>query len=311
MESIQKVIEWISQNHSKYNIRIEQDNWVSEYIQGPYHYTTYIEHDGISTYGISFDFNEDLAILKSFSEAIERYFTRRLKLKNTNGCSVHLTQDRAKLNAEHEILERDAFLTNFYTQYSCSRLKSKFFDLKLKSLEKQIVNLGGSTSFHELKSADNCTITVCFLRPSKEHGVIIGAKYGRNKQLPALLEVLLDFIYFLKGNNKTVSFNEFINLEDPNFRDHLALSLNKEYFSSFLSRVDFSSTQCIQVPFKFQHNIYDLSESIFEGLPMFFCHAESNELQTLYSGVPTPKKMNLNRLNVNFEDIAKIVHIFS
>lgn len=89
------------------------------------------------------DFSEDIAIAKTISELMERaimldYFSNISKLNldlikptTSNGWAAHPVELEAKIRAVFELLERDAVLTQWYSQ-------TPFFEINTSSLSKYI-----------------------------------------------------------------------------------------------------------------------------------------------------------------------------
>jgi hypothetical protein len=286
-------------------LEIECADWIGELFNGWTDICCKLKRDGreIVTWGAAP--SEDLALLKAFSEAIERSVFLNEGSVTSNGFAAHLTRSEARSNALNELIERDLFLCHFLTGTPFTALRrdvlqdnafvnvqtfSKKLDLRIRYFQ-----LGKSGV---LCAADG-------LHSDVRSGFVIGSSYKDNINqsfLSATIEALRQ-AYFNErlrrsGSLRALSLNEFLSLPEPDFADHGALALNVAYaemicplfdFASSensISEIDIGSVSFVDLPW------------IFEGdCPFFISKATSQLAQTMFLGSPVASVLNFSRLH--------------
>ncbi len=139
------------------------------------------------------EYNEELAALKAFSEFFERlgglifniqseFLKNKERVRSTNGCAAHFSIKKAKEKSYFELIERDAFLSHWYTRTQADKLECPLF---MRSFLNKISSLNFNLNFYNLISADKRSKTIlCLIKREKyveeRFNVFLGLSSGTN-----------------------------------------------------------------------------------------------------------------------------------
>ena len=115
MANTQEAIAWILLNSDKLRLKIKNKDWIKEVFPDYVDVACSIQLDLNlpESFGSGAAPSQDLALCKSFAEALEREAVFETKMKTSNGFAAHLDQKNAEINASNELLERHLFLSRF------------------------------------------------------------------------------------------------------------------------------------------------------------------------------------------------------
>lgn len=320
------MIDFISENKEKLNIKIEKLLWPDKYRFSITDIEFRFSIDGQTYSGRGTSFDSNLSLTKALSEAIERYMVKNLKKENSNGVAVHPVEAYAKQSAINELKERDLFLCHHLTNTPMKLLLIGGLDNNCQAildfLEKYYVNV----KVFQMGSVNENTICVILDGrncSTDKFGIIIGASYSEdlNSSIEkAMLEALIDFVSILENGVRSISLDEFNQLEYVAPEDHLKVARNIDYANSYFDILEQGKAGSF---IRNEHdNTCEISiESIkigkmFDNLDLKMFQAKSDKLQSLYFGKTTNEYLNMKRLkqfkgtSFSTKDINRLPHPF-
>jgi len=322
--------DWILNHREALKLEITETLWPEKYEIDLCDTRAQIKIEDKTYFGSGSDNIKDLAILKSFSEAVERFYLLKSKLKTSNGISCHINYDLAFQTSKNELLERDLFLCHFLTKTPFlpvsppPEFSAKFLTSRLKSqFELEKIEIDFFTSNRKMKNVEFLVRAINGLNCIKPFGLIIGSaaktefnfQYGLHELFEkSFIEAMRQFDFHYNMNPiQTLSINEFSKLKVQTFNDHAKLGLSTDYANKiqFLFDRSFELTKKASMPKSLdvkEMNSNDLyfSETLkyssenhdagFLNLPLRVLGLECSELQNLFTGTTTIDKINLARL---------------
>jgi len=120
----EKLSQWILSNAKNLNLKIIHLDWTKKYFEHLYDLVVSIQINSEKFEGRGADYNKDIALLKGFSEAMERFICKSNKISSI-GVAAHYNQDLAKENALFEFMERYSIAYHFENQIGMKRLSKK------------------------------------------------------------------------------------------------------------------------------------------------------------------------------------------
>lgn len=239
MDDFQRVINWINKKENSHKIVVEYYSWGLDFNPPIYDITIKIKTE--NTYiGRGTDFNEKIAFLKAFSEAVERSLIKLNKLKSSNGVSIHFNSIKAKNNSRNELIERDCFFYHYltYQQFEPANFKSKKISEVIRDLKSGYIN----THFYYMTNQNNYQSVLCIidgLDYLKPFGVILGSSYESNRtkaEEKSFLEAVRQLYAILnKTHIQNINLKQFL-LSPTKVSNHIKLGLNPDYAKQFLKQ---------------------------------------------------------------------------
>lgn len=301
--------QWLLKHTSVLNFKATKGKWVSEWLPRFHDYQVNISLEGKSYQGHGIDQDEELAMIKALSEAIERAICTKYNI-NSTGVAVHSNIDEAISTAKRELIERDIFLCHFLTNkpfknsYS-SRIDTINMDLIKSKLESYgvFIHLFEMTPTKELFNA--VCISTCPKGKIPYSSIIgLGCEYSlMEAQKKALLECLRNTVWFIKEGHKEnidINCNTFQSKSIHNSEDHHNLYLNKECYP-FIEDLINSNAKSLEQNDIFLNQILCKSlEPVFSVIadaPIYISQASSDKLQNIFYGPTTEEKINFERLS--------------
>lgn len=296
--------EWALKKSDSLGLKIENLNWLQEFLPDWIDLSAKIQVEGKEYYGRGHSQSRDKALLKAIVEAIERAICLET-LETTNGVAAHTELNKAKENAFNELIERDLFLSHFLTATAFEAIEDSIFSLP-KTILDFVQNQNTAVLFYRMKQTNVGTGIVCMISHKSDWGCILGLSFGvddiKDLCLKAFLEGFRQY-YHLQykselGNN--LSLDQFFKKESWNFNSHQSLSLNREYFDqiSFLFKDSAVSPKGI-VNYdieKFIFNVLYSKRKLFDNIPLHIVSCIGNDVQTLTPGPFLPKNISTEGL---------------
>jgi ribosomal protein S12 methylthiotransferase accessory factor YcaO len=120
----EKLSQWILSNAKNLNLKIIHLDWTKKYFEGLYDLVISIEINSEKFEGRGADYDKDIALLKGFSEAIERFVCKSNHISSI-GVAAHYNQDLAKENALFEFIERYSIAYHLKNGIGMKRISTK------------------------------------------------------------------------------------------------------------------------------------------------------------------------------------------
>ena len=226
--------DWVLKNFEKISLEIHDLSWVHDFFPELSDFSSEIKWNGRTYIGRSTREKES-AVRVSLIEAIERAVCIGNQIETTNGVAAHFSQDRARLNARNELLERDLFLSHFITQTPFRRIGNVSVP-NLRQSMNFIEKADDSVAFFKMRPSNLGQGFLCVISGSKRWGGIIGLSFGDDSEenliFKAFLEAFRQYWHLsdIQGLTQSLSIEEFLRQEKWTFDDHRRLALNVAYF---------------------------------------------------------------------------------
>lgn len=299
MESDELVKKTIFELNEKSLIEINQLSWTDLLDEELFDFEVNIKHGQHIFEGRGTDFNGERALLKAYSECLERICCYVNDIDSTNGCAVHSSMEEANINAKNELIERDAFLLYFVSE----------------SLPKEIVGLNKFDDLAKLKNAqiknyvlkENDSIYVVLSIIFSTNFVIAGLGNANNlkaAQLKADIESVRQFVHLVYYDklDKKIKF-PIINFN--NFNDHGNQGFDKKYIQT-LSKVFLSKPQkIIDIDYDEVFCFENKSCDLLKDSGLFFSRCSNKSIFDLTVGDIKISELNNKRLrnyNLSFKN---------
>lgn len=289
---------------------VKEFNWTSEFLPGWKDIEVEFNLGGYSFKGRSLKNDSNKALMTALVESIERSLLLTFNIKNSNGLAGHPNPRVAKENAENELIERDVVLGMFYSGRRYESFEEEVIDKALQNLGfalKHLESRGISFYFYKVRSIRSTFTSICIFDGSKalkRFGInLTSATSGSERDAveKSFIEGLANVIHQdLRDKDEAMSYEDFLNLEDPLPEDHHKLMKNCSFGETILSLYKYNESPAIQpeadiiaeeINWK-SHHLYDA----FEGFDLYFYKATSLEMQGLFWGKPSENNLKLNRL---------------
>ncbi len=225
---------WCLENISKLKLEVKILTWVNLFFPDYYDFFISIEIDNKKIEGQGVDKNKDMAITKAISEAFERsvLFDKDI---TSNGVAAHENLGRAKENARNELIERDLFLSHFYTSTPFLEVNPNEFRIP-RELRKYIEDNHDHVKILKTKKSNYGTTYVAVIYNQKTWGGIISTQICKKANEFEIVKCLISASRTYRyekneGNfNSAISLENFSSLKNHTFRDHQSLAFNASYF---------------------------------------------------------------------------------
>lgn len=332
MANTQEAIAWILLNSDKLRLKIKNKDWIKEVFPDYVDVACSIQLDLNlpESFGSGAAPSQDLALCKSFAEALEREAVFETKMKTSNGFAAHLDQKNAEINASNELLERHLFLSRFLLNKPFLKIPEKVLFENSWYRNVQIWANKNGLRFELYSLGYNGCLALTRGEDARNpFGLVVSTAIKgsiQDSMLGSSIECLRRSYFYLNQesvvDSHSLSLQDFLKIDRPTFGDHGRLGLNIEYSKSLsdlfsneeesLSNID-SGPQLPKIDFQ---NVYLPKIEAYKGCPYAFVQAQSDLLQQMFLGVPNEAKINLNALsrfagrNIDFADINKTPHPF-
>lgn len=312
MENSQ-VIDWILKNKKGLKLQVIHLTGLSEILVGFFDYAIEIFIEGKKYTGRGTDRNEEIAFLKAFSEAFERYFVEDLKLENTSGLSVHSDQFECVNNAKLELIERDVFLCHFLLNGKLNELISD----ETRKIQSDLIRKKIEIKFYSLLSEQSLHCVVAFvgdLKSKLSDKLIfgVGCKRLQTEAVEhAAVESIRDYIDYHE-DPKSISLSSFENLKEWSFVDHKNLGRNKVYSEEYFA----SRIHELKIKIDYINDIKTNEikcDKIFDDFPLCAFRASCEKAQSLWVGKTSNIVINHARLHdiSPNQDYCMLPHFFN
>ena len=312
----QKLNNWILDHAHTLDIKIERMEWIKEWFPEYYDFNVKACFEGNIIEGRGIDKDQDSALLKAFSELIERIACKHLGIRS-NGVAAHFNKNMARENAKKELIERDAILSHFLT--------SEPFFLKevfpwMNEFEKRLLSIGLEVSFGEAySSVSDCHVVACKVLGREKFGAFWG--YGNDYDLSkayhhAALECMVNVSAYLYGayRPQRIDLESFNRLSIVNGVDHQRLHYTQDLLKLEVGQPSIDDKEVLNLEEIEVENIELTSIGDFSSVPLFVCRATSKRLQNIFYREPHTDVINLNRLEqfsgrkLTFDDVLLTPH---
>ncbi len=261
--------------------------------------------------GFGTDHDEAMALKKAFNEMVERvhwrYYSHIYKTKSTSGFAAHDNSILAKKNALAELIERDAFLSNWLVKKSPHWISASSLP--------HLIN-GKKINWHFF-DAVGMLCKIGLLKKCFGHTCVVGVLYAKNPQefggvfsssANVDFNLAVQSVYFelrraalmIAGRRKSQKavWKPLIEAEVKTASDHLEFYLDPSNFSKL--GWFFETTKEIEQSddkVKFHHRNLDLILKL--PWPTAVSFVESDEVQNFFVGPTNDEKINLKKFSLS------------
>lgn len=298
--------EWLITYSAEINLSFHKRVWLrTPPGLPPFIFQADITYNGKSLFGLGNSHSSKAGHIIAAAEVLERVGMIHLGLRNSNGCAVHTTLDKARAGAKNELLERDAFLCHFHSQTPVSELPPECHG-RLEEIKFYTKAYGWDFDAGILQMADGspCVLVgVNGLSLPRPQGLFLGLGTGADylssleKALPECLRFFDTQIREL-NSIKSITLEEFKSLSKKGVSEHTRLGLDPEYGSKVWNILFANKSK---TP-KSQNYTYDIAyqdlelKEILVECPLIFTHASSKQLNNLSFGEYWKEGINEERI---------------
>lgn len=254
--------------------------------------------------GFGTDDEYEIAFVKALTECAERHCLRSLDNlpKTSNGFAGHCLPESAKVKANLELIERDAFLLGWLSGRSPHWIDSNFLcvNLQIEEVFSSIKKSGLNFKIGRVAKTGDIETLVGVLLPGIESemqfGCVFASSSGHSflEALAAVAKELARAATVLINRYK--KFGEVVpsKVSDPfdgkSTFDHYL----KEDFESVRFYLDHSQEPLSLDPFSVEFDLFS-RRIISPRLDIFVAHAKSRMAQDLFFGTPGSQDINFKR----------------
>ena len=299
-------IKHILNNAEKLCLKVMRPKHIQKYIPNAFEYRVFVNLFDNEIQGIGIDFDEDIAFLKAFSEAVERAYCLKLQLSGS-AVAAHWSKEDAISNAKDELVERDAFLT----KYLLGKVAKSILTNSLVDEINLLLNGKAKIELFDISSVEGI-YSYLVVGKIKTGGIVIGLGTSKDKNKAiqkAIFESVSRVSYFLdygvpSSNNEESNLLENIQSDEflkSNF--YLRSKENKETNPNLEKLKEDISYEIIG----------NLSEIVPE-LNIVIAQATSPSYQGMYKGELNESIINFERLetlsnsHVYYESLEQRLH---
>jgi len=289
------------------DLKIERMDWIQNWFPEHKDFKISFSASGEVLTGRGIDTDEDTALIKAFSELVERSVCSIHGI-NSNGVAAHYDKESAVLNAKKELAERDAIL--------CHHLTGKpFFSNEkptmLDELKLALLGFGMDLTFAEaISPVAGLHVVVCRISGRDRFGALwgFGCDADLNKAFDhAAFECMVNASAYIYGSyGLTPSSNDLRKGLDHQ-RFHFAENVSEmkvvRDFKVPSPILTMDEIECIELGAEF---------SPWLTAPIFVMQAKSSLLQSMFYGEADENKLNTERLSLfsgeKLKEISRIPH---
>ncbi len=226
---------WCLENASSLNLEITKLRWVKDFFTDYFDFQVKLNIDGKILEGYGLDRNQDNALTKAIVEAIERNVVKN-EILTSNGIAAHVDLAKAKENARNELIERDLFLSHFYSSTPFTKLTNEEFQIPSK-IQNYIKEYGDQIALFKSKKSNHGTTYITVISNLQEWGGIVSIQLSKNNDYFDILKCVINasrtyrFERTTDNFKKQINIDVFKNLKYPSFDDHQSLALDPSYFN--------------------------------------------------------------------------------
>lgn len=291
-----QLLDWLAHSSTDIGLKFIRRPWFVRPPHFPEH-TVYcdINFDGRVYFGLGHSSNGRLAHAIAAAEALERVGMASLKLKNSNGCAVHLDEARAKRGALSELVERDAFLCHYYTGTPLAALPDSLQPRLVQMQELAlangwILNAGAMSNALGLPS-----VLVAVKGPARTpvRGIFTGLGLAEDWAV-ALEKALGECWRFVDSDMadsaslESLTMAEFIELPQKGVKEHIRLGADPQFGNAVWSRFfpQGSAVNAVE-PGLVEASTFQTFplDQIFKNCPLIFAHAKNDRLAPVGFGL--------------------------
>ena len=309
MADQEEISEWIAENAEELDLQVTRLIWTDLWLPGYASVTASVLVDGQRYIGYGIDRNADVAVVKSVVESIERSLKYYNELPNTSGIAGHTNVDQACLNAQGELVERDAFFCHYLSGFPMvisSTWKTLIgSDIDIAKIDCLLREVGIELVMADMAAPNGwrafCCIGFGENASPKPFGVIVGLGCHRQAHVAvqkAFLECLTNVVAKISGSLPEPMTEHDFNLHpSPSVYEHLRVGLDPDTaplmrkLVSNVGGIPYASLDLDQIMLR------PLAvPEIFRLSPLTFYRATSSSAQTAFFGRLSDSVININRL---------------
>ena len=302
-----ELVKYITNHFKSFDLKINNLQWPKKYGINFYDIVLKFIIDKETYTGRGSSSSGNLAIIKAFSEAVERYSCVFYNLPSTNGLAIHTSKEKSIINSINELKERDLFLCHYLTSTKMNPAKLD----SLSPLSNDLINLietnRSKVIFLQMRPSSDYENGICVIIDGRNDekclfGAIVGTCYGENyidTLENALIECARDYISIIENGLQSLTLDQFVRKDSYTPQDHLMVARNYDYAESFIQNIVNTEQSSFNVAKKdYSHiNTEELQlPKIFSSLPLFLHRSTSENMQDLFFGQTGPEKVNYDRL---------------
>jgi len=296
------LVEWALKHSRELNLKVEKITSTSEYLDSTHDFNVSITYQGQQKIGRGIDLDEQTALTKAISEALERCI-----VNSSNGVAAHVDQESAQKNSRYELLERDLFLLHYYARIPMVELDQKKTLSFLTSKGLNFLNYGKITikSYSTLPTESGLrTVLTVASQNDRKFGLICGLSLKDSIDsaiYKSLTEVMMNVIHFTREPIIPLSSQQLLFEKIATPRSHLLWGLHPESYNSIYPWIGYSRPEngVTQVKSHTNENQYSLkfSPKTSADPPLFVVKCSNKNLINLEFGVHEFTRENLIRLS--------------
>ena len=347
-KSSAQFVDWLSKNHQKIHLMVNDLNWIGDFFPGYFDVEASISIGEKPFLGRGqSDVSREVAVEKAITEAIERAVLQATfpeawnsdlamsslvcEEMTTSGFSLHTDEEAAIWSATLELIERDLFFCHYLTGQpfeACDQHTAN--DSLFIKAQEQLAPQGVELKLGQLHASAHFSCHICTAfggngTAGRDFGVILGmgcASDAVSAVNKAVLECVPNVVAHIKGyHTRVLSLDDFLALNRFGPLDHLALGKNREnddYMQRlFAHRPEDSSRKVGDEDFFWETEIKTVELPAWcRNSGLVAMRAYNPNLQKIYFGPSQKEKINLPRLAsfcgraISFEELHLYPHPF-
>lgn len=190
-----KLTKWLVERRTTMNPRFTEYTWPERYFRGLHDFEARISVGDIESVGRGIDFDQDLAVEKASSEAIERFICQSLRF-SSEGFAIS-GRNSADDHAKNEALERYYFTRQILAREPFRRIYATATLKLAEAFHKQNVDV--PINFYQMNTATNWTGVVCLIGGHQGYPLLLGLALSSELDSAvtrAMCEALANFARF-------------------------------------------------------------------------------------------------------------------
>ena len=296
MDNIKKLKHWIADHAETLKLQVERMHWVDDWFPGYFDFSLSAKVDGQTFTGRGIADDEDTALLKAFSEMVERVYCFYHKI-GSNGVATHPDGEQAIFNAKKELIERDAVLCHTLTNTPFFPALAYEYHSIADHLAKRGVSLNLALAH---SSISDLSVVVCTASGAGIPGQLFGCGCNSDEQsaaLKAIFECMINTVAILDGHDKILplKLSDFTQMQVQGPDEHKRVHFSEKLFCLKTESVNSLRPRHLMLDDISTHELLS-PIPLFDSIPLSVMRAQSDSLQKMLYGTPKIESVNLNRL---------------